>query len=72
MRLKGYGLSFNLKMLKENNPQLWDKYKAHFADVEFEDEEEVYFHELPNGKVAFEFLRELIPDELKKEFEKGS
>jgi hypothetical protein len=66
-----YGFSFNLRMLKENNPELWGRYKDYFGNIQFEDEEKVYFHDLPDGKKAFEFLRELIPDELKKEFEKG-
>ncbi|MDR7000081.1 hypothetical protein [Neobacillus niacini] len=66
-----YGLSFNLKMLKENNPELWKKYEPYFKDANFDDEEQVFIHELPNGKKALELMRELIPDELKKEFEKG-
>lgn len=70
MRLK-YGLSFNLRLLKENNPEFWKKYEPYFGDVKFEDEEQVFIHELPNGDKALELMRELIPDELRKEFEKG-
>ncbi|MFS0824346.1 hypothetical protein [Bacillus sp. 1P02SD] len=68
--MKGYGLSFNLRKVKENNAQLWDDYKEHFDNAKFEDEEEVYFHELPDGKAALEFLRKLLPEVLEKEIEK--
>lgn len=62
------GVIFNIKSIKENNPEIWDKYKVHFKNIPLEDEEEVYLNYLADkidGKVLFNFLTECLPEELR-------
>jgi len=66
--MERYGLSFNLRALKENKPEVSERFK----DIKIEDEEKVYFNDLTKhmqGRTAFHFLQELIPKELRKELE---
>ncbi|WP_026562881.1 hypothetical protein [Bacillus sp. J37] len=70
--MEKYGLSFNLRAFRERKPEVWERFKDHFKNIEIEDEEKVYFNDLINqihGRTAFPFLQELIPPELKKELE---
>lgn len=67
-----HGLIFSLRALKENKPDVWERFKDDFKDIKIEDEEKVHFNELTKhmqGRKAFHFLQELIPDELRKELE---
>ena len=44
MFMERYGLSFNLRALKENKPEVSKRFK----DIKIEDEEKVYFNDLTN------------------------
>lgn len=70
--MENYGLSFNLRAFRESKPEVWERFKDDFIDIEIEDEEEVHFNNLikqVQGRTAFQFLQELLPPELKKELE---
>lgn len=63
------GVMFNLKSIKEQNPDLWDRYKEYFEDIKIENEEEVYFNYLAqkmHGAVLFNFLTECLPEEMRR------
>ncbi|WP_071395111.1 hypothetical protein [Bacillus tuaregi] len=63
------GVIFNLKSIKEQEPDLWNKYKDYFEDVEIENEEEVYLNYLADkiqGRVLFNFLTECLPEEMRR------
>ncbi len=41
MFMEKYGLSFSLRALKENKPEVWERFKDDFKDIKIEDEEVV-------------------------------
>jgi hypothetical protein len=62
------GVIFNIKSLKENRPELWEKYKVHFENITFENEE-VYLNYLTDkmdGQVLFNLLTNCLPVEMRK------
>jgi hypothetical protein len=70
------GIGFNLKHIRENNKELWNKYKneliAGFPAVQEMDV--VYMNELiphVDGKVLLAFLRECMPKSLRDEIDES-
>ncbi|MED3550304.1 hypothetical protein [Cytobacillus praedii] len=62
------GVIFNIKLIKENSPETWDKYKRYFENITFEDEEKVYLNYLSkkiDDRVLFNFLTECLPKEMR-------
>lgn len=64
------GIAFNLKHIRENNKELWNKYQdeliAGFPQIQELDQ--VYMNELVNhvdGKVLLAFLRDCMSKELR-------
>ncbi|MED3644319.1 hypothetical protein P5F75_13070 [Caldifermentibacillus hisashii] len=71
---KQNGVLFNLKEIRKNNPDIWERYKNELIKCpNIEDMDQVYFNELTDyidGRVVFNFLQELLPSELREELEK--
>ncbi|MFB5281815.1 hypothetical protein [Peribacillus sp. Hz7] len=66
------GVSFNLKHIRENNEDIWNKYKDVFIEgfPAVEKMDEVYMNELSeyiDGKIVFAFLNDLLPKEFLEE-----
>lgn len=66
------GVIFNLKYIRENNEEIWNKYKDELIKglPSIEDMEEVYMNELIqhiHGKVVFDFFNEMLPNQFLEE-----
>jgi hypothetical protein len=65
------GFSFNLKHIKENNSEIWEKHRLMLAFID-EEVEEIHLDELVDAvgsSAAIEFVMDVIPPPLKEAIE---